>query len=239
MDKNPAYVNALLGDGPNGGQEQVVWIGTPSGLHRYDLLSGFMTFGGEYEHQGVDGETVDFANDIHSIYSTGNELIVGSGWGMWSLNGGYAAVYGMTNQEWIPGLISAVVVHEVSGVNKIFTGIGPGKFSNLQLMDPMANDSDADGMLDGWEVRYGLDPTDPWDALLDADADGVNLDSDPINERLWRNLDEFRYTATTENGYNATDPRVVDTDGDGVGDGAEYFGLFHEVTPLWLSLIHI
>ena len=29
-------------------------------------------------------------------------------------------------------------------------------------MDPMANDSDADGMLDGWEV-HGLDPTDPWD----------------------------------------------------------------------------
>ena len=86
-------------------------------------------------------------------------------------------------------------------------------------MDPMANDSDADGMLDGWEVRYGLDPTDPWDALLDADGDGVNLDSDPINERLWRNLDEFRYTATTANGYNATDPRVVDTDGDGIGDG--------------------
>ena len=232
VDKNPAHVNALLGDGPDGGQDQVVWIGTPSGLHRYDLLSGLITFGGDLEHQGVDGETVDFANDISSIYSTGNELIVGSGWGMWSINGGYAAVYGMTNQEWIPGYISAAIVHQVEGVDKIFVGIGPGKFSNLELMDPMANDSDADGMLDGWEVRYGLDPTDPWDALLDADADGVNLDSDPINERLWRNLDEFRYTATTANGYNATDPRVVDTDGDGVGDGAEYFGIFHEVTPL-------
>ena len=232
VDKNPAQVNALLGDGPEGGQDQVVWIGTPSGLHRYDLLSGLITYGGDLEHQGVEGETVDFANDISSIYSTGNELIVGSGWGMWSINGGYAAVYGMTNQEWIPGYISAAIVHQVEGVNKIFVGIGPGKFSNLELMDPMANDSDADGMLDGWEVRYGLDPTDPWDALLDADADGVNLDSDPINERLWRNLDEFRYTATTENGYNATDPRVVDTDGDGVGDGAEYFGIFHEVTPL-------
>ena len=232
VDKNPAYVNALLGDGPDGGQEQVVWIGTPSGLHRYDLLSGLITSGGDLEHQGVDGETVDFANDISSIYSTGNELIVGSGWGMWSINGGYAAVYGMTNQEWIPGYISATIVHQVEGVDKIFVGIGPGKYSNLELMDPMANDSDADGMLDGWEVRYGLDPTDPWDALLDADADGVNLDSDPINERLWRNLDEFRYTATTANGYNATDPRVVDTDADGVGDGAEYFGLFHEVTPL-------
>ena len=33
VDKNPAHVNALLGDEPDGGQEQVVWIGTPSGLH--------------------------------------------------------------------------------------------------------------------------------------------------------------------------------------------------------------
>ena len=37
-----------------------------------------------------------------------------------------------------------------------------------------------------------------------ADGDGVNLDSDPINERLEK-FDEFRYTATTANGYNATD----------------------------------
>ncbi|MEL0100091.1 MAG: hypothetical protein VW862_00140, partial [Euryarchaeota archaeon] len=122
---------------------------------------------------------------------------------------------------------------KVEGIETIFTGIGPGKYSNLELMHPMANDSDSDGMLDGWEVRYGLDPTDPWDALLDADGDGVNLDSDPINERLWRNLDEFRYTARTNAGYNATDPRNVDTDGDGVSDGSEYFGIFHETTPLW------
>ena len=69
---------------------------------------------------------------------------------MWSLNGGYAAIYGMTNQEWIPGYISASIVHQVGGIDKIFR-IGPGKFSNLELMDPKANDSDADGMLDGWE----------------------------------------------------------------------------------------
>ena len=213
---NPATVNALLGDGPDGGAMQVVWVGTPSGLHRMDLISGLLTHGGDYEHPGIDGTSVPSANEIHSIHSTGSELIIGSGWGMWSLNGGYSAVYGMTNQEWVPGLISAITVHSVAGVDTVFTGIGPGMYSNLELMDPMANDSDADGMLDGWEVRYGLDPTDPWDALLDADGDGVNLDSDPINERLWRNLDEFRYTARTSNGYNATDPRVVDSDNDGV-----------------------
>jgi hypothetical protein len=230
---NPAIVNDLISDGPEGGASQAVWIGLPSGIHRMDLQSGLITYGGDLEHPGVDGVTVDSANSIHSLYSTGEQLIVGSGWGMWSLNGGYAAVYGMTNQEWVPGMITAIVVHEVAGVDTVFLGIGPGKYSNLELMDPMANDSDADGMLDGWEVRYGLDPTDPWDADLDADGDGVNLNDDPINERLWTNLDEFRYTAITNNGYDATDPRSADTDNDGVGDGAEYFGLFHEFTPLW------
>ena len=230
---NPATVNTLIADGPEGAPSQAVWFGTPSGLHKMDLASGLISHSGDYEHQGVDGVSVPTANHIHSIYSTGDQIIVGSGWGMWSLIGDFSAVYGMTNQEWVPGLISTIAIHDVAGVETIFVGIGPGKYSNLELMDPMANDSDADGMLDGWEVEYGLDPTDPWDALLDADGDGVNLNDDPINERLWRNLDEFRYTARTDGGYNATDPRQVDSDNDGVGDGAEYFGLFHEFTPLW------
>lgn len=37
-----------------------------------------------------------------------------------------------------------------------------------------ALDTDKDGMLDVWEVQFGLDPTDPSDALLDANADGVS-----------------------------------------------------------------
>jgi hypothetical protein len=35
------------------------------------------------------------------------------------------------------------------------------------------NDTDADGMPDTWEERYGLNPYDPGDATLDADNDGV------------------------------------------------------------------
>lgn len=34
-------------------------------------------------------------------------------------------------------------------------------------------DADNDGMLDGWETRYGLSPTDPADAALDSDNDGL------------------------------------------------------------------
>lgn len=36
-----------------------------------------------------------------------------------------------------------------------------------------ALDADNDGMLDGWEVRYGLSPSDASDAALDSDGDGV------------------------------------------------------------------
>ena len=34
-------------------------------------------------------------------------------------------------------------------------------------------DLDEDGMLDAWETMFGLDPSDPFDAFLDADGDGL------------------------------------------------------------------
>ncbi|MDP6870321.1 MAG: hypothetical protein QGI21_06080 [Candidatus Poseidoniaceae archaeon] len=231
---NPAYVYELEVDGPNGGDDHTLWIGTPSGLHRILLTDpGTITHSGELEHPGIDGKSVADANHVMAIHAGETDLLIGSKWGSWSIKGSYAGLYGLSDQEWVPGNVAALSIHAIDGVDTIFAGIAPGKYSNLELMDPLANDSDADGMIDGWEVQYGLDPTDPWDAQLDADGDGVNLDDDPIQERAWRNLDEFRYTATTNNGYNATDPRDTDTDDDGISDGEEYFGLFHGVTPLW------
>jgi hypothetical protein len=48
------------------------------------------------------------------------------------------------------------------------------------------SDADQDGLPDGWETRYGLNPDEPADASIDADDDGVN------------NLGEFQ---------SGTDPR--------------------------------
>ncbi|MBT8368887.1 MAG: CAP domain-containing protein [Deltaproteobacteria bacterium] len=56
--------------------------------------------------------------------------------------------------------------------------------------DPTYFDTDSDEMPDGWEVRNGLDPTDPFDANDDLDGDGIN------------NLEEF---------LNGTDPTMSNT----------------------------
>ncbi|MEM7232588.1 MAG: hypothetical protein AAF517_10460, partial [Planctomycetota bacterium] len=61
-------------------------------------------------------------------------------------------------------------------------------------------DTDADGMPDWFEEEHGFDASDPADALVDADDDGLS------------NRDEYDVGA---------DPHVNDTDGDGWTDGDE------------------
>ncbi|MBI4394299.1 MAG: DUF4129 domain-containing protein [Euryarchaeota archaeon] len=70
-------------------------------------------------------------------------------------------------------------------------------------LDPGNNDTDADGMGDGWEVKYFLDPLSPGDASADLDSDGLT------------NLQEF---------LAFSDPRSKDTDGDGLSDLQEVGG---------------
>ncbi|MDE0857320.1 MAG: hypothetical protein OSA38_01985 [Candidatus Poseidoniaceae archaeon] len=235
MVENPAEVRTLVLDGPNPTNAQVLWFGTPSGLHRMDVLDNSITHSGLLEHPGLDGKFTRELNNIYSIFPTGDELLIGSQKSLWAISGDYTAVYGLQKQEPIYGELSTLNWVNLDGNITILAGSAPGQYANLELMNPGANDSDNDGMPDGWEVANGLDPTDPWDALLDMDGDGLDLDqaSDGFLERLWTNLDEFRYIETTPEGYNSTNPREGDTDGDGLGDGEEYFGFFLESTNLW------
>ena len=232
---NPAEIRDIVLDGPSSNNPQVLWFGTPSGLHQLRLIDGQISHSGLLENSGTEEFKSKDINDIHSIHVTGEQIILGSSAGTWILSGDYSNVYEIDNQEQIYGHISEIATVDISGNLTIFAASAPGQFSNLELMNPNSNDSDNDGMPDGWELGNGLDPTDPWDALLDLDFDGLDLDQsgDGILERLWTNLDEYRYIERTEEGFNSTNPNVGDTDGDGLSDGEEYFGFYLEKTNLW------
>ncbi len=69
-----------------------------------------------------------------------------------------------------------------------------------KIGDACDKDNDNDGMPDEWEKKYGFNPLDGSDALLDSDGDGLT------------NLEEFGL---------GTSPKNRDTDRDGVDDGKE------------------
>ena len=79
-------------------------------------------------------------------------------------------------------------------------------------------DTDSDGMTDAWETANLFNPTNPADAVLDADSDGLS------------NLKEF---------LAGTNPRVADSDGDGASDGAEILRSFNPLSaasvPTWFN----
>jgi len=84
-------------------------------------------------------------------------------------------------------------------------------------------DLDEDGMDDDWERLYGLDPTDPGDAALDGDGDGLAnvdeyfADSDPTNP----DTDGDGLLDGEEVNQYGTNPTDADSDDDGLSDGAE------------------
>jgi len=101
--------------------------------------------------------------------------------------------------------------------------VGTGHYTNLGEFihgtDPSSVDTDGDGMYDGWEVHFGLDPLNASDAGDDPDLDGFDLDTDgTVNiSESFTSLEEF---------LNFTFPLSRDTDGDGMWDAWEiHFGL--------------
>ena len=83
----------------------------------------------------------------------------------------------------------------------LVSALNEGALGVLRIVvTPPVGDADADGMPDDWEILYGFNPNDPTDAVLDPDGDGLS------------NLEEFQL---------GTNPRLADTDGDGIRDGLE------------------
>jgi probable HAF family extracellular repeat protein len=75
-----------------------------------------------------------------------------------------------------------------------------GDITGRRLVLHRLPDSDGDGLPDGWETQYGLDPNSSADAAIDTDGDGLT------------NYQEYQA---------GTDPTMADTDGDEVPDGWE------------------
>ena len=235
-----AVVNALVTAGPLdalGNVEEVtgVWVGTAGGLHllNLQLLVQMPRTAFDSDRMYNIERWAEGANDIHSILPLDGKIVIGSRDGTWCLEGGHSGVLGLyLNQTRIPGVATSLITLEHGTSLWIFAGISPGRYMNIMPIDPTSKDSDLDGMPDGWEFIYGLDPTDPYDRYRDADADGVHFStSDGFEfDRDWTNLDEYRFVSNTENGFNGTDPREKDTDGDGLTDGEEYWGWFAEST---------
>ena len=89
-------------------------------------------------------------------------------------------------------------------------------------------DSDHDGMPDGWELLYGLNPFDAADAAWDSDQDGFDLNRNGVLESFenFTNLMEYQQEELLG---NSTDPLNRDSDGDGMDDGWE---VFYTLNPL-------
>ena len=89
--------------------------------------------------------------------------------------------------------------------------------------DPYNNDTDGDGLEDGWEIMNGLDPLDSGDET-DSDGDGVGDNSDMFPNDANESADSDGDGVGDNSDMFPNDANdSVDSDGDGVGDNSDAY----------------
>lgn len=126
--------------------------------------------------------------------------------------------------------------------------LDPYTSSEISSAQYYIDDTDKDGMSNDWELKHGLNPNDPNDALLDADKDGLNnlqeflLKTDPQDSdtnddgltdyvSLQLGIEPLDLDTDNDDLTNlqelqlGTNPLLPDTDGDGVWDAKDFYPL--------------
>ena len=109
-----------------------------------------------------------------------------------------------TNQAWMTGL------SDLGGRPRI---VGERVDMGAYEYDKEIDDSDDDGMTDGWEENYGLDPTNEVDGAEDPDGDGMDnrseyvADTVPTNDLSSLRVTELEYGHSCRVSFMCTNTR--------------------------------
>lgn len=117
----------------------------------------------------------------------------------------------------VDGLVTAMQSGTV-----LIQAVNEGAQGLLQLSIALSADSDGDGILDDIEIREGLDPANPADALDDPDRDGLSNKDELQRGTNLHNADtDGDGLLDGEEVKLGSNPLLQDTDGDGVPDNIE------------------
>ena len=120
-----------------------------------------------------------------------------------------------------------LVTGHMSG-SVLITALNEGALWLIQVLVLVSGDMDGDGIPDDLELANGLDPSNPVDAFLDPDGDGLTNFEELVQfgtrpdsaDSDGDGLTDDEELEPGEDGF-VTNPLLADTDGDGVPDGTE------------------
>lgn len=136
-------------------------------------------------------------------------------------NGATGTQFLVSNPQLATVSVNGLVTALQSGT-VLIQAINEGAQGLLSMSIALSSDTDGDGILDDIELREGLDPNNPADALDDADRDGLTN-----KDELQRGTDLHKADSDGDGLLDGeeiklgTNPLLKDTDGDGVPDNIE------------------